>query len=141
MCAAAAAAAAAADVCCWCLLLRGSACVLYTNRELVGDPLLPPSVAVGAYANGFVTAASGAGEYRDLSPDEYYTDFVSSWVDIGTDVAADGGDDGAAAVPTGAGAGAAGPIVGGCCGIFPEHIARVRQGIDDDGRTAGTGDC
>ena len=41
---------------------------------------VPPSALVGGYANGFVTAESGEGEYRDLSPEEYYTSFVAKWI-------------------------------------------------------------
>ena len=47
---------------------------------LLAQPLLPPSALVGGYANGFVTAESGEGEYRDLSPEEYYTSFVAKWI-------------------------------------------------------------
>jgi len=68
--------------------------------------MTPPGIGVGGYANGFVTAASGEGSYRDLGTSEYYTDFVSKWVSSGADV------------------------VGGCCGIFPRHIAAVRAGLD-----------
>jgi S-methylmethionine-dependent homocysteine/selenocysteine methylase len=32
---------------------------------------LVPGMRIGAYANGFMTAANGVGEYRDLSPEEY----------------------------------------------------------------------
>lgn len=78
---------------------------------------------MGAYANGFVTAESGSGEYRDLSPDEYFNDFVSPWIQTERQ----GSDEfsGGTTRPI--------PIVGGCCGIFPEHIARIRQGIDTAG--------
>ena len=47
---------------------------------LLAQPLLPASALVGGYANGFVTAESGEGEYRDLSPEEYYTSFVAKWI-------------------------------------------------------------
>jgi S-methylmethionine-dependent homocysteine/selenocysteine methylase len=83
-------------------------------------------VSVGAYANGFVTAEEGHGEYRDLSPDEYFTDFVSPWIQTDRNGPASSRGPNSPAVP----------IVGGCCGIFPEHIARIRQGID---ATAGRG--
>ena len=36
---------------------------------------------IGAYANGFCTAESGQGEYRDLSPDEYCECFACDWVE------------------------------------------------------------
>ena len=53
-----------------------------TSPEIISRavPLLPPSALVGGYANGFVTAESGEGEYRDLSPEEYYTSFVAKWI-------------------------------------------------------------
>lgn len=67
---------------------------------------LPPGVAFGAYANGFHTVMSpGAGnkEYRDnLSPSDY-AQFCKEWAEEGA------------------------TLVGGCCGIFPEHIAAVAQ--------------
>jgi len=66
---------------------------------------LAPNLKIGAYANGFVTAASGSGEYRDLSPKEYYEEFASKWVDSGA------------------------TIVGGCCGIFPPHIEELEERI------------
>ena len=71
--------------------------------------LLPPTTAVGGYANGFVTAESGSGEYRDLSPAEYHETFASKWITS-----------------------AAGRhvIVGGCCGIFPRHIGLMSERID-----------
>lgn len=65
---------------------------------------LPPAVRTGAYANGFCTVKSPGGgntEYRqDFSP-EVYASFCQGWA-----------NDGAS-------------ILGGCCGIFPEHIAAV----------------
>merc|ERR1712137_1196290 len=68
---------------------------------------LAPNLEIGAYVNGFCTAASGNGEYRDLSPEEYYEEFAARWIESGA------------------------TIVGGCCGIFPPHIEvldkRVRQ--------------
>eukprot|EP00927_Polykrikos_kofoidii_P080681 TRINITY_DN77625_c0_g1_i1.p1 TRINITY_DN77625_c0_g1~~TRINITY_DN77625_c0_g1_i1.p1 ORF type:complete len:354 (+),score=47.68 TRINITY_DN77625_c0_g1_i1:51-1064(+) len=67
---------------------------------------VPDRVRIGGYANGFVTASSGTGEYRDISADEYFTDFASSWMQDGA------------------------TIVGGCCGIFPPHIARIRRAVD-----------
>lgn len=67
-------------------------------------------VRVGGYANGFITAASGQGEYRqDLSETEYYDKFVRQWIESGA------------------------TIVGGCCGIFPHHIAYIRQQLDKTG--------
>jgi len=66
-------------------------------RELV------PSMRIGGFANGFCTAESGQGEYRDLSPEEYYDSFVAKWIESGA------------------------TIVGGCCGVFPAHIAHMRK--------------
>jgi S-methylmethionine-dependent homocysteine/selenocysteine methylase len=64
---------------------------------------LAPDMPIGAYANGFVTAGSGQGEYRDLSPAQYYDEFVSKWIASGA------------------------TLVGGCCGVFPRHIAHVSK--------------
>ena len=62
-------------------------------------------VRLGCYANGFVTVkagavAAGAGaEYQqDLTPDVYLAQ-AEEWVRLGA------------------------TIIGGCCGVFPEHIA------------------
>jgi len=65
----------------------------------------PPGVRIGGYANGFITASSGCGEYRDLGCDEYHERFVTEWMAAGAS------------------------IVGGCCGIFPPHIAAIKQGL------------
>lgn len=67
-------------------------------------PTLPPEAKIGGYANGFVTAAGGQGEYRDLSDEEYYT-FVKGWLGSGA------------------------TIVGGCCGIFPRHIEYLAKQV------------
>ena len=78
---------------------------------LRAEPSLPLGVALGGYANGFSQTESGDGlstEYRDISPEEYWGAFAAQWLE-------DAGD---------------GAIVGGCCGIFPPHIARMRAGID-----------
>lgn len=87
---------------------------------LLKEPLLPAGTMVGGYANGFITAKSGTGEYRDLSPDEYWQSFVSKWVE--------GSEKDAATL--GAQLAERGVVVGGCCGIFPQHIQRIRDGID-----------
>ena len=73
------------------------------RRELCNEPLLPPTVSVGAYANGFLTAETGEGEYRDLSPEEYF-DFVSLWIQ--TKRKGPASHDPSRPIP----------IVGGCCG-------------------------
>ncbi|NGN96291.1 homocysteine S-methyltransferase family protein [Grimontia sp. S25] len=61
-------------------------------------------ISLGAYANGFTAihsdheANDSLTKVRDLSADEYAA-FVRAWLDAGSN------------------------IVGGCCAIFPEHIA------------------
>jgi len=80
---------------------------------LLAEKLLPQSALVGGYANGFETAASGCGEYRVISPEDYWEKFVCSWIESGR--AAGQGN---------------GLVVGGCCAIYPKHIARVRAGIN-----------
>lgn len=78
-------------------------------------PGLPQGALLGAYANGFLTSSSGSGEYRDLSEAEYYDNHVTSWMEGGA------------------------TIVGGCCGIFPNHIAYMRKQFDklEDVTTSG----
>jgi len=75
---------------------------------------LAPHLQIGAYANGFCTAADGVGEYRDLSPTEYY-EFACQWIESGA------------------------TILGGCCGIFPCHIAHLRDCRESVERTSGSG--
>eukprot|EP00406_Dinophysis_acuminata_P003370 CAMPEP_0179232234 /NCGR_PEP_ID=MMETSP0797-20121207/11755_1 /TAXON_ID=47934 /ORGANISM="Dinophysis acuminata, Strain DAEP01" /LENGTH=279 /DNA_ID=CAMNT_0020939349 /DNA_START=1 /DNA_END=841 /DNA_ORIENTATION=- len=50
--------------------------------------LLPDAIEIGGYANGFVTASSGSGEYRDLGPEEYYDAFVAKWIAGGATIVA-----------------------------------------------------
>ncbi len=65
-------------------------------------------VAIGGYANRFVSAHSSTGEANeqisalrdDLDPSTY-GEFVQSWIDMGA------------------------TVVGGCCGMSPEHIAVI----------------
>lgn len=75
--------------------------------------MLPKSIKLGAYANGFVmrhnkgneldNQVSYTGDYRaDLSP-ERYAEFAKAWVDKGAS------------------------IVGGCCGVFPVHIRQIAE--------------
>ena len=78
----------------------------------------PSSVLLGAYANGFHTVkASGGGredssseqsEYDGASTPEAYAEHAQLWVEQGVE------------------------IIGGCCGIFPEHIhaieCKIRRG-------------
>lgn len=70
----------------------------------------PEGIVVGAYANAFVDKETGYAsnevvlEHRgDLTP-ERYVEFVQGWVDMGVS------------------------IVGGCCGITPDHI----EALDDE---------
>merc|ERR1719362_772467 len=70
--------------------------------------VLPAGVSFGAYANGFATVkspgASDGSEYRDDSP-EAYAALCEQWVNMGA------------------------TVVGGCCGIFPEHISAVSAAL------------
>jgi len=68
---------------------------------------LAPKLRIGAYANGFCTADSGEGEYRDLSPAQYHDEFAMKWIASGA------------------------TIVGGCCGIFPRHIAHLKINLSN----------
>ena len=95
--------------------LRGLPIAAYmfncTSPEVVSEALprlrdapgLAPNAIFGAYANGFLTADTGTGEYRDLKPEEYLR-FAVAWTQLGASV------------------------VGGCCGIFPEHISHLSEG-------------
>jgi len=72
---------------------------------------------IGAYANAFMPIAKdwkrqgvNLRDLRDLSPEEY-AGFAAQWRALGAD------------------------IVGGCCGIGPAHIARLRADLDGAGAT------
>jgi S-methylmethionine-dependent homocysteine/selenocysteine methylase len=72
-------------------------------------PLLTPQTQIGVYANAFPTEAEEKAanedlhEIRsDLTP-ERYASFAQEWVDLGA------------------------TMVGGCCGIRPDHIAALAQ--------------
>lgn len=71
--------------------------------------VLPEAVAVGAYANAFEEKEGGYAangvilDHRPELNDGGYTDFVERWLDAGAS------------------------IVGGCCGIMPEHIALLDE--------------
>jgi len=69
---------------------------------------LPGGVSIGAYANGFASVkAPGTGdgsEYRFSSPEAYATHCMQ-WVEMGA------------------------TVLGGCCGIFPEHISAVSEAV------------
>lgn len=66
------------------------------------------AIQVGVYANGFSPKANdraaneGLSELRDLSAEEYRS-FAEQWLQAGAS------------------------IIGGCCGITPQHIARLAQ--------------
>jgi len=66
------------------------------------------SLRFGAYGNAFNTAHSDGkcSDYNEDITPEVYTAAVKGWIEEGA------------------------TIVGGCCGIFPEHIAQVRAMID-----------
>lgn len=64
----------------------------------------PAGVRIGGYANAFV-AKSGGEEYRDLAPEQYLDDYVRPWV------------------------AASATVVGGCCGVFPDHIRTIHDAL------------
>ncbi len=92
-----------------------------SQPEVMGDAVraaiaernaLGATLAIGVYANAFAPqpkdaeANSGLDEIRaDLTPNGYLA-WVEEWLALGASV------------------------VGGCCGIGPEHIAEIRQRID-----------
>lgn len=63
---------------------------------------LPSHIAVGAYANGFeLISGQMTGNYQqDLTPDAY-SEIAKGWADEGA------------------------TIIGGCCGVFPEHCQKL----------------
>lgn len=73
----------------------------------------PEGVKVGAYANGFATvkasgggaddSTKGKGEYDEHFTPDAYAQYVDEWRERGAE------------------------IVGGCCGVFPEHIEAVAR--------------
>ena len=79
--------------------------------------LVGRGVVLGAYANRLtpvdpdwtMEGSDGPQPMRDdLPPDVYYEKFVSKWIDLNVQ------------------------IVGGCCGITPEHIAYLRSKLRPD---------
>lgn len=92
----------------------GAVAVLFNccQAEVIGQALplaraaAGPTIAIGGYANRFIDSHTDEGEANeqisemrdDLDP-ETYVEMVRSWVDAGA------------------------TLVGGCCGMTPEHIA------------------
>lgn len=79
----------------------------------------PPKIFLGAYANRLtpidpkwtLESSDGAQAMRDdMSPDQYSSNFVDSWVDSNRI----GGVQ----------------LIGGCCGIGPGHISVLRDRFD-----------
>jgi homocysteine S-methyltransferase len=114
---------------------RGAAAVLFNccQPEVIGEAVLAAkralhaadlsvagdSVLLGAYANAFAPQPPTArandtlSELRDdLGPTEYLQ-WVRQWLDDGAE------------------------IVGGCCGVGPEHIAAIRDALAKDGERSG----
>jgi S-methylmethionine-dependent homocysteine/selenocysteine methylase len=83
-----------------------------TTATTVTAGLVATKVAIGGYANRFVTAHTEAGEANegiselrpDLAPD-HYADVVQTWIGQGA------------------------TLVGGCCGIEPGHIAEIARRV------------
>ena len=76
----------------------------------VAKDVIPKNIKIGVYANAFQPIKIGQkdansqirGTRKELTPQKYL-DFVKEWNEIEVD------------------------IVGGCCGIGPEHIKRIRD--------------
>ena len=82
-----------------------------------GVPILPNNLPTGAYANGFTEISEAFAvpgqvvtdlETREIGLSEY-ADFALRWADDGA------------------------TILGGCCEIGPDHIAKLRDAIDTEG--------
>ncbi len=80
-----------------------------TARDRVGD-----GIDIGGYANRFLSSHTDGGEanaqlatFRDDLDPASYNEFVVAWLDAGA------------------------TIVGGCCGMEPEHIARLVRTVAD----------
>lgn len=107
----------------------GAEAVLFncSQPEAMGDAVTVAARVIGAagsparigvYANAFppqpedAAANDGLSELRaDLDPDSYLG-WIRRWVELGA------------------------ALVGGCCGIGPEHIARIRTALPELARTA-----
>ena len=83
--------------------------IIAAKRALSAGPMQPEAVLVGAYANAFgpqTAKASANAELNDLRVDlgpHEYLSWARQWLQDGAD------------------------IVGGCCGVGPEHIALIRD--------------
>ena len=81
-----------------------------TKAVRVAKDVIPKNIKIGVYANAFQPIKIGQkdansqirGTRKELTP-EKYLDFVKEWTELEID------------------------IVGGCCGIGPEHIKRIRD--------------
>lgn len=79
------------------------------NAVATAKQILPNSVHIGVYANAFVPtdnmndANDGLDDIRADNPPQNYAQWARAWVDAGAD------------------------MVGGCCGISPEHIAELAK--------------
>ena len=79
-----------------------------TKAVTVAKDVIPKNINIGVYANAFQPIKTGQkdanslirGTRKELTPQKYL-DFVKEWNEIGID------------------------IVGGCCGIGPEHIKKI----------------
>jgi len=110
---------------------------------LLKEPLLPVRTKVGGYANGFVKCcdencrAVYTGEMRDLDEEEYWN-VTRGWIrDVseekgcGSGGSADAATDDVSTASESLATAQRGVVVGGCCGVFPSHIQRMRRGIDE----------
>jgi len=89
--------------------------------QMARDALQGSEIRIGVYANGFAhsEAAVGANEglrdiRADLGPNRYLA-FATQWVASGAS------------------------IIGGCCGIGPEHISALADGLKEDHYEAAFG--
>jgi S-methylmethionine-dependent homocysteine/selenocysteine methylase len=89
-------------------------------KQLLAEPLLPKDVMVGGYANAWRTSdmtGSGSEPPQPIGPEEYCQN-VTEWLALQEEAEAGGAEERTL-------------VVGGCCGIFPEHIAKMREAIDN----------
>ena len=74
--------------------------------------MLPDGAMVGGYANAW----RSSGEHSaDIEPDEY-CDSIIEWLSLQEEQEET--------------VGKRTFVVGGCCGIFPEHISKMREVVD-----------